>query len=115
MGARLRAVHVRPNLSLDRELEAAASRSAAAPGREQTAAAILDAAREWPVDRVVIGESRRPATLEPYDCSQTRSVLEFGEQPVLVVTPNHPKSRPYIGRSRPGRSGSSVGPGKSLG
>jgi nucleotide-binding universal stress UspA family protein len=115
LGAQLRAVHVRPDHFLDRELEAAASRSAVALRRERAAAAILarvstlartagvaiqtallvgeiapailDAARDWPADLVVIGKSRRAATGEPYVGSQTRSVLEFGEQPVLVATP----------------------------
>lgn len=131
--AHLRAVHIRPDHALDSELEAATSRSAVALRREQAAAAllarivelaaragvdletsflagdiapaILDAARGWPADLVVIGKSRRAATGEPYVGSQTRSVLEFGEQPVLVVPPRHPTSHPHSGTPRPGRRG----------
>jgi nucleotide-binding universal stress UspA family protein len=130
LGARLRAVHVRPNHCLDRELEAATSRAAVALRRERAAAAILarisalartaglpietellagdiapailDTARGWAADLVVIGKSRRAATGEPYVGSQTRSVLEFGEQPVLVVPSPHPTWHVEIGTRHAG-------------
>ena len=47
--------------------------------------AILDAARRWAADVVVIGRSRRGSSGEPYVGAQTRHVLEFAEVPVLVV------------------------------
>jgi len=125
LGARLRAVHVRPDHALDRELEGATSRSAVAVRRERAAAAILaritalartvgltietdllagdiapailDTARTWSADLVVVGKSRRAATGEPYVGSQTRSVLEFGDQPVLVVPSPHPTWHVGIG------------------
>jgi nucleotide-binding universal stress UspA family protein len=49
------------------------------------ATGILDAARTWPADLVIIGRSSRSATGEPYVGSLTRHVLEFADQPVLVV------------------------------
>ena len=47
--------------------------------------AILDDARRWAADVVVIGRSRRVSSGEPYVGAQTRHVLEFAEVPVLVV------------------------------
>ncbi|GAA2154571.1 hypothetical protein GCM10009844_40600 [Nocardioides koreensis] len=47
--------------------------------------AILDDARRWAADVVVIGRSRRGSSGEPYVGTQTRHVLEFAEVPVLVV------------------------------
>ena len=47
--------------------------------------AILDAARDWPADLVIVGKSARSASGEPYVGAQTRHVLEFASQPVLVV------------------------------
>jgi nucleotide-binding universal stress UspA family protein len=49
-------------------------------------AAILDAARDWEADLVVIGKSARLATGEPYVGPLTRHVLEFADEPVLVVS-----------------------------
>lgn len=49
-------------------------------------AAILDAARDWGADLVVIGKSARLAAGEPYVGSLTRHVLEFADEPVLVVS-----------------------------
>jgi nucleotide-binding universal stress UspA family protein len=49
------------------------------------AAVILDEARRWPADLVVLGRSGRHAAGEPAIGSQTRQVLEFAEEPVLVV------------------------------
>ena len=46
---------------------------------------ILDQARGWPADVIVIGRSRQPGTGQPYVGSQTREVLEFADVPVLVV------------------------------
>ncbi len=59
--------------------------------------AVLDDARAWAADLVVIGRSRRGASGEPYVGAQTRHVLEFAGRPVLVV----PRSR---------RPGSGPGP-----
>ncbi|HET8616551.1 MAG TPA: universal stress protein [Actinomycetales bacterium] len=49
--------------------------------------AVLDAASGWPADLVVLGRSARSATGEPYIGSRARHILEFAEQPVLVVPP----------------------------
>ena len=48
--------------------------------------AILDAARDWGADLVVIGKSARLATGEPYVGALARHVLEFADEPVLVVS-----------------------------
>lgn len=48
--------------------------------------AILDQARDWGADLVVIGKSARLATGEPYVGALTRHVLEFADEPVLVVS-----------------------------
>jgi nucleotide-binding universal stress UspA family protein len=125
---------VRANPALDRELEASTSRSAVALRQEQAATAllarivalgakagitiqtelltgeiaqaILGAAYHWPADLLVVGKSRRAATGEPYVGSETRSVLEFGEQPVLVVPAKQPASHPHFDTYRTGRHGS---------
>jgi nucleotide-binding universal stress UspA family protein len=47
--------------------------------------AVLDAARQWPADLVVLGKSARSATGEPYIGTRTRHILEFSEQTVLIV------------------------------
>jgi len=57
--------------------------------------AILDDARRWAADLVVLGRSRREASGEPYVGAQTRHVLEFAERPVLVVP--HAPSRHRLG------------------
>lgn len=46
---------------------------------------VLKQAREWSADLVVIGRSGRRGVGQPYVGSHTRHVLEFAEQPVLVV------------------------------
>jgi nucleotide-binding universal stress UspA family protein len=53
--------------------------------------AVLDAARGCGASLVVLGKSARSASGEPYVGSQTRHVLEFSDQPVLVVPP--PRNR----------------------
>jgi nucleotide-binding universal stress UspA family protein len=47
--------------------------------------AVLDEARRWSADLVVVGKSSRSASGEPYVGPVTRHILEFSEQPVLVV------------------------------
>jgi nucleotide-binding universal stress UspA family protein len=54
--------------------------------RGAAGAVILDAARDWGADLVVIGKSARLATGEPYVGALTRHVLEFADEPVLVVS-----------------------------
>jgi nucleotide-binding universal stress UspA family protein len=56
------------------------------PGR-----AVLDEARRWGADLVVVGKSARSASGEPYVGTVTRHVLEFSETPVLVVPPPAPR------------------------
>jgi nucleotide-binding universal stress UspA family protein len=51
----------------------------------EPAARILEQARDWPADLVVLGRSDLPGTGRPYIGGHTRRVLEFAEQPVLVV------------------------------
>jgi nucleotide-binding universal stress UspA family protein len=115
LGARLRAVHVAVDHELSMAVQAASgqsgvevrtgrsrqsllSRVAALASRAgveaetalvagAVAPTILKAAREWPADLVVIGKSAQGVGGEPYVGSQTRHVLEFAEQPVLVVPP----------------------------
>ena len=111
--ARLRVVHVSANHVLDAALEAATGRPEArlrrtrsenlllarAAQRAEAAgivvdtallagpvgAAILTAAKAWPADLVVVGRSARARGGEPYIGSQTQHVLEFADQPVLVI------------------------------
>lgn len=113
----LRAVYVSANHILDTALEHASGRPAADVRRSlaattvlarvaamaaaagvpletellagDVAPAILDEARDWRADLVVIGKSARSTRGEPYVGTQTRHVLEFAEQPVLVVPPPH--------------------------
>ncbi len=49
--------------------------------------AVLDAARDCGAGLVVLGKSARSASGEAYVGTQTRHVLEFCDQPVLVVPP----------------------------
>lgn len=49
---------------------------------------ILAVAHEWHADLVVIGKSGQRGPGEPYVGSETAHVLEFAEQPVLVVPPS---------------------------
>ena len=53
----------------------------------EIAPAFLANARAWPADLVVLGKSSRSASGEPYIGVRSRHVLEFAEQPVLVVPP----------------------------
>lgn len=46
---------------------------------------ILDEARAWPADLIVMGVSRHDQLRSPYVGSQTEHVLEFSACPVLVV------------------------------
>jgi nucleotide-binding universal stress UspA family protein len=48
---------------------------------------VLEEARRWHADLVVVGKSARSASGDPYVGAVTRHVLEFCEQPVLVVPP----------------------------
>ena len=51
----------------------------------EPARGVLDEARAWQATLVVIGRSGRRGAGEPYMGRETRHVLEFAEQPVLVV------------------------------
>lgn len=113
--ARLRAVHVSADHLLDAALAAATGRPEALAGRHSSASAVLErvtslataagvdidtellagdvahavlaAARAWAADMVIIGKSARSVSGEPYVGAQTRHILEFADQPVLVVPP----------------------------
>jgi nucleotide-binding universal stress UspA family protein len=113
--ARLRIVHVSPDHLLDAAVQAASGTPAADVRRAQAAAAILtrvagqaeaagveaetvllggdagpavlDAAQQWGADLVIVGKSARSARGEAYVGTQTRHVLEFADQPVLIVPP----------------------------
>jgi nucleotide-binding universal stress UspA family protein len=50
---------------------------------------ILEQARSWPADLIVVGRSDLPRAGQPYVGSHTRQVLEFADQPVLVVPHRH--------------------------
>lgn len=114
-GCRVRAVHVSADGVLDEALRAASSRPGAPARRGQAEAAVLarveslaraggvdvetvlltgevgrtvlEEARRWHADLVVVGKSARSASGDPYVGAVTRHVLEFCEQPVLVVPP----------------------------
>jgi nucleotide-binding universal stress UspA family protein len=117
--ARLRIVHVSTDHELDAAVEAAGGQPAVAARRAaadaatlsraravaaasgvqaQTellsgdiAPAVLAAAHTWPADLVVLGKSGRSATGEPYIGTRSRHILEFSDQPVLIVPPRqHP-------------------------
>lgn len=60
---------------------------------DDVAAAVLDEARAWAADLVVIGRSRRHHAGDPYIGSDARQVLEFAEQPVLVAPPPNRAAR----------------------
>lgn len=51
----------------------------------EAAQEILAQARSWPADLVVVGRSGRTGAGQPYVGHETRHVLEFADQPVLVV------------------------------
>ena len=46
---------------------------------------LLRAARDWGADLIIVGKSASSVTGDPYVGAQTRHVLEFSDQPVLVV------------------------------
>ncbi len=50
---------------------------------------ILEQARGWPADLVVMGRSDLHGTGQPYVGRETRHVLEFADVPVLVVPHRH--------------------------
>lgn len=113
--ADLRAVHVGADHAFDKIVEAASGRPhvharrreagaaalarvaalAAASGVKaqivmltgDIAAAILDDARDWAANLIVMGRSARSASGEPGIGSRSRYVLEFADQPVLIVSP----------------------------
>jgi nucleotide-binding universal stress UspA family protein len=55
--------------------------------RGEPAHQILEQARSWPADVVVIGRGEERGVGGPWVGRQTRMVLEFADQPVLVVPP----------------------------
>ena len=61
-------------------VDAEAAQRHGEPGRE-----ILHLARSWPADLLVIGRGDRRGPGRPYIGRATRIVLEFADQPVLVV------------------------------
>lgn len=113
--AQLRIIHVSPDHLLDAAVQTASGTPSADVRRAQAAAAILtrvaeqaraagvdaetvllggdagpavlDAAQQWGADLVILGKSARSARGESYVGTQTRHVLEFADQPVLVVPP----------------------------
>jgi nucleotide-binding universal stress UspA family protein len=115
--ARLRIVHVSADHVLDAALVAATGRPDGHTARHASAAAILKRAasmataagvdvdtellagdvgrtvlqdaRSWAADLVIVGKSSRSVSGEAYVGAQTRHVLEFAGQPVLVVPPTH--------------------------
>lgn len=113
--ARLRVIHVSANHLLDAALSEASELPAPEVRRERSALAmlahvrqlaaiagvesdsklragdvgpaVLDAAREWPADLVVVGRTSHGLPGEVYVGVRARHILEFAEQPVLVVPP----------------------------
>ena len=60
----------------------------------EPASLILDQARTWPADLIVIGRGTDHEFGGPYVGREARMVLEFADQPVLVVPSQpHPYSR----------------------
>lgn len=55
---------------------------------------ILEQARSWPADLVVIGRGEERGVGGPWVGRQTRMVLEFADQPVLVVPRPRRQSSP---------------------
>jgi nucleotide-binding universal stress UspA family protein len=53
--------------------------------RGEPAHRILEQARSWPADLVVIGRGEARGAGRPWVGRETRMVLEFADQPVLVV------------------------------
>ena len=118
LGASLRAVHVVSNHGVDAALSspggtpmgvrrgqaraallARVTAIAAAEGvvvetvlvTGRVGAELLVAARGWDAELLVIGKSGRPVVGDPYVGSLTRHVLEFAEQPVVVVPAATPR------------------------
>lgn len=119
--ALLRAVHVSADHQLEAALTAATGQPQAIQRRHQPAAsilkrvaalataagldietellagdiapAVLDAARAWRADLLILGKSARSLSGEPYVGAQTRHILEFADRPVLVIPPAHPPQR----------------------
>jgi nucleotide-binding universal stress UspA family protein len=102
LDAAVQAASARPEVGARRDLSAAATlgrtssiaESAGVPLETvvvngQVGSAIIDFARDWPADLIIIGKSVRSGSGEPYVGSQTRHVLEFADQPVLVVPAPH--------------------------
>lgn len=48
---------------------------------------VLDEARTWSADLIVVGRAGRSGPGQPYIGGQTRHVLEFADAPVMVVPP----------------------------
>ncbi|CAL8978216.1 hypothetical protein CELL_02773 [Cellulomonas sp. T2.31MG-18] len=59
----------------------------------EIAPAILHDARQWRADLVVLGKSSRSASGEPYIGARSRHVLEFADQPVVIVPPPEAAAR----------------------
>lgn len=51
----------------------------------EPARCVLEAARTWPADLIVLGRSHPHGTGAPYIGHETQHVLEFSDHPVLVV------------------------------
>ncbi len=76
---------------VQRLAEAAGTRVETALLHGEVGRVLLEEARRWRADLVVVGKSARATYGEPYVGTVTRHVLEFSEQPVLVVPPSvHP-------------------------
>lgn len=93
LGASLRLVHVvadsPPAAALFRHLEALA-RAAGVEAEHvelygDPAHLILEQARTWPAELIVIGRGLERVVGGPYVGREARMVLEFADQPVLVV------------------------------
>lgn len=117
LGAELRVMHVVTDHQIDALLQSGATELDLAARRESSAAsvlarvadlarargvsvssrlgqghvaqAVLDEARDWPADLVIVGRSFRSVSGEPYVGAQTRQILELASRPVLVVPPHH--------------------------
>lgn len=53
----------------------------------EPARCVLDHARSWPADLVVLGRANRRGPGQPYVGHHTQHILEFAEWPVLTVPP----------------------------
>jgi nucleotide-binding universal stress UspA family protein len=115
LGARLHIVHVAVDHQIDAMLQSGTEQPGLAARREMSATsvltriadlasmrrvpattallqgevadAVLDEAREWAADLVIVGRSFRSGSGEPYVGALTRHILEFATRPVLVVPP----------------------------